>query len=64
MTARQFKAARKSLGVTQQHLALSLDVHRVTIARWETGAEPIPRAIELAIEALQARARRRQTRRR
>jgi DNA-binding XRE family transcriptional regulator len=59
VTATQLKAARKTLGLTQEQLAAALDVHRVTIARWETDAEPIPRVIALAMEALRLRAKRR-----
>jgi DNA-binding XRE family transcriptional regulator len=52
VTGHQLGAARKRLGLTQQRLADTLDVHRVTVAKWETDAEPIPRAITLALEAL------------
>jgi transcriptional regulator with XRE-family HTH domain len=62
MTPAQLRDARESLGLSQQGLAEALDVHRVTVARWETGQDTIPRLVTLAMEALahQARGRRRE----
>jgi hypothetical protein len=48
MRSRELTAARKRLGLTQERLARAL----------ETGRDPIPRAIALAVEALEYRARR------
>jgi transcriptional regulator with XRE-family HTH domain len=46
------KARRKRLGLTQLALAEKIGVHRISIARWETGAEPIPKTIALLMELL------------
>jgi transcriptional regulator with XRE-family HTH domain len=61
MTAEQFKQKRKALNLTQQRLAELLQVNRVTIAKWETGALPIDERTRLALEylVLQKNARRR-----
>jgi len=56
MRARELKAARKRLGLSQQALADTLEVHRVTIALYETGKDPIPKMVSLAVEALETRA--------
>jgi len=56
MRARELKAARKRLDLTQLALAAALDIHQVTVAKYETGADPIPQAIALAVEALERRA--------
>lgn len=41
MTANQVKTLRDSLGLTQGDLARLLNVHAVTVSRWERGvAEP------------------------
>jgi transcriptional regulator with XRE-family HTH domain len=45
-------ALRKLAGLTQSGLAASLGVHRVTVARWESGASPIPHWVELAMRAI------------
>jgi len=52
MRARELKAARKRLGLSQQALADTLEVHRVTVNLYETGKDPIPQAITLAVECL------------
>lgn len=41
MTPRQFRAARRTLGFTQQRLAEALGTHFTTIFRWEQGRVPI-----------------------
>lgn len=62
MTPAELRDAREGLGLTQQQLAETLDVHRMTLARWETGQDTIPRLVALAMDALahQARGRRRE----
>jgi transcriptional regulator with XRE-family HTH domain len=42
------KAWRLRLGLTQESAAELLGVHRVTIARWETGACAMPKLIRMA----------------
>ena len=46
------RTLRTLAGLTQSGLAASLGVHRVTVARWETGRIPIPRWVELAMRSL------------
>jgi DNA-binding transcriptional regulator YiaG len=41
--------ARKALGLRQQDLAAILDRTPETISRWESGAEPISKTIQLAV---------------
>jgi len=55
-TTPSIRDARTRLELTQQQLADALGVHRVSVARWESGAEEIPQAITLAVEALTRRA--------
>lgn len=52
MTPADLKTIRDALGLTQQALADRLDVHRVTVAKWETGAQPIPQIAQLAVMGL------------
>jgi transcriptional regulator with XRE-family HTH domain len=42
------KAWRERLGLTQEKAAELLGVHRVTVARWETGACAMPKLIGMA----------------
>ena len=55
MRARELKAARAWLELSQGQLADALDVHRITSV-WETGAKLIPRTVALAVECLERRA--------
>jgi transcriptional regulator with XRE-family HTH domain len=55
MTAEELKQRRESLGFTQSKLARELDVDVITVSRWERKVHPIPRYIELAIEAIELR---------
>lgn len=43
---------RTLAGLSQSGLAASLGVHRVTVARWETGVVPIPQWVGLALRGL------------
>lgn len=52
MTPAQFKSSRKKLGLTQVELAKALGVIQITVSRWETGALPIDRRTQMAIEHL------------
>ena len=40
--ADEFKRLREAAGLTQAECAELLGVHRVTVARWETGTRRIP----------------------
>lgn len=46
---------RRRLGLSQAQLAARFDCNRLTISRWETGAEPIshPGMLALALERLE-----------
>lgn len=41
MTGEELKILRKKYGYTQKSLAEELDLERVRITEWETGAKPI-----------------------
>jgi transcriptional regulator with XRE-family HTH domain len=50
----QFRRKRKRLGLTQTELAKRLGKSRPQIARYESGEFPVPKAIELAMKAIEA----------
>lgn len=50
MVKDQFRAARKAAGLTQTEAARLVGVTQVTVARWETGRHPIPKAAGMVIE--------------
>lgn len=50
--ASRLRQMRKRLGKTQADLAEDLGVTRITIGRWEAGAEDPPRLVRLALAAL------------
>jgi len=52
MTARQLAKARERLGLSQAALAERLDVHEMTVSRWERGALAIPTMAALAVRCL------------
>ena len=52
MTPAELKAARRRLGLTQRALGEALGVSRVTIARWEAGLHPLPRAVGLLLNRM------------
>lgn len=58
MTKEQLVALRERLNLTQQELADTLGVDRVTLARWEIGARAIPPFLHLALETVERRRRR------
>jgi DNA-binding XRE family transcriptional regulator len=41
------------LGLTQEQLAEQLDVHRLSVIRWEAGVHKISTILELAMRALE-----------
>lgn len=53
MTPKQLKQWRKTNGCTQAKLARALEVHPVSIARWETGVREIPSFLYLALRYLE-----------
>jgi transcriptional regulator with XRE-family HTH domain len=55
MVRDDLKQRRELLGFTQAQLARELEVDVVTVSRWERGVHPIPKYIELAIEAIEMR---------
>ena len=57
MTAKQFQAARKKTGMTQQALAHELEVGVGTISRWENEVLAVPKAFDLAMRYLVANKR-------
>jgi DNA-binding XRE family transcriptional regulator len=58
MRARELKAARTRLGMTQRALAEALGIHWTTVSVYENGQDPIPKMVALALEALETRAAR------
>ena len=52
MDAKTFKAHRKRLNATQTELAAALGVHRVTLARWETGFSAVPTVYARLVERM------------
>ncbi len=42
MKGKELRAIRKRLKVSQAELAKRLGVHRVTVAKWEIGTNPVP----------------------
>lgn len=48
----EFAEIRKTLGMTQQQLAVALDVHISTIQSWQSGRSPIPGPAKMALESL------------
>lgn len=52
MDASEFADTRWRLKVNQKRLAEILDVHPTTVNRWEKGAEPIRRIVDLAMRGL------------
>jgi DNA-binding XRE family transcriptional regulator len=49
----ELKAARARLGFTQEQLAIELNVHRLSVIRWEIGTHRIPFMLNLAIKELE-----------
>lgn len=49
------KAWRKRNKILQKELAELLQIHTVSVARWETGVHPIPPFLEMALAELERR---------
>lgn len=56
MTAADFLEWRKRLGLTVRAAASALGIHQETVSQYGSGKSPVPLAIELACEAIEARA--------
>ncbi|MFQ5849295.1 MAG: helix-turn-helix domain-containing protein [Candidatus Binatia bacterium] len=52
MDGTELKGIREKMGWTQKELAKRLDVHRLTISRWEQYHVPIPRVVEIVLEKI------------
>jgi len=52
MTATEIKRARQTLGLSQSELAAALGIHKMTLAKWETGERSPGAAAVTAIEML------------
>ena len=55
MTPKELKSRREALRLTQAQLARELGLDSITVSRYERGVYPIPKHIELAVEALEWR---------
>ena len=51
MTARQFRATLRRLGLSQNGLARRIQVHARTVRHWCKGDHPVPGAVELLTAA-------------
>lgn len=55
MTGKEFRIQRNLLDLTQAELANELGLNPNTISRYENEDLPIPKTVELAMEALEKR---------
>ena len=55
MDADELKEKRKALKMTQAQLAEELGVNIMTISRWERGLRSTPPHLSLALEAIEAK---------
>ena len=49
----ELKSRREKLGMTQAELAKVLDLHEMTVSKFERDLQPIPRVIELAMKEVE-----------
>jgi len=54
----EFVRIREALGLTQAELAEEIGVHRVTVARWETGDRNIPEPVARLVQRIREERRR------
>ena len=64
MTPDELKAWRARVSLSQSQLAHALNVHTMTISKWERGSGGIPPFLDLALESLERRRRTARTARR
>lgn len=57
MDNKMFRRKRKRLGLTQEELATRLGKKRLSVIRYEKDGMVIPKAIELALKAIEAEER-------
>jgi DNA-binding transcriptional regulator YiaG len=62
VTPEELKAWRKTYGISQDELATLLEVHVMSVSKWERGEHEIPGFLHLALDTL-ARDRRKRPRR-
>ena len=55
MDADELREKRKALEMTQAQLAKALGVNVMTVSRWERGLRSIPSHLPLALEAIEAK---------
>jgi transcriptional regulator with XRE-family HTH domain len=58
MDKETFKRKRERLGLTQEELAKRLGMSRPSIARYEGGIVPIPKAVEMALKLIEEQEKR------
>jgi DNA-binding XRE family transcriptional regulator len=53
MKPTELKEVRAHMGFTQEQLAITLGVHRLSVIRWEGGTHRIPPMLTLALKQLE-----------
>jgi DNA-binding transcriptional regulator YiaG len=54
VTPKELRQHRERLGLTQQDLAVRLDVVVMTVSKWERGIHRIPESVALAVQQMRA----------
>jgi transcriptional regulator with XRE-family HTH domain len=63
MDADELRGKRKALEMTQAQLAKALGVNIMTVSRWERGLRSVPPHLSLALEASEAKQKKKISRR-
>jgi transcriptional regulator with XRE-family HTH domain len=63
MDADELRGKRKALEMTQAQLAKALGVNIMTVSRWERGLRSVPSHLSLALEAIEAKQKKKISRR-